>query len=112
MPAITSQHSEESIESLDLFIETGSSSFEEMEDVVPLGTHPNLRPARMKNLTSNPPQSLATKTDWENLSINSLFLHNVGMYIFSCIYANIIIKMASCNIIINYQQFSHYSRKR
>lgn len=42
MAANTSQHSDESSESFDLMMEAGSSSFEEMEDNVPLGTQPYL----------------------------------------------------------------------
>ncbi|XP_052708921.1 uncharacterized protein LOC128183804 [Crassostrea angulata] len=38
MASNTSQHSDESSESLDPMMEAGSSSFEEMEDIVPLDT--------------------------------------------------------------------------
>lgn len=38
----TSQQSDASSESLEIMMEAGSSSFEEMEDIVPLGTQPYL----------------------------------------------------------------------
>lgn len=63
MAANASQHSDESRESLDLMMEAGSSSLEKIEDFVPPGTQPYLFEPR--NLTSNPPQSQQTKTDWE-----------------------------------------------
>lgn len=50
-------------QSLDLMMEAGSSSLEKIEDIVPPGTQPYLFEPR--NLTSNPPQSQQTKTDWE-----------------------------------------------
>lgn len=39
MAANTSHQSDESSESFDLMMEGGSSSFEEMDDIVPLNTH-------------------------------------------------------------------------
>lgn len=75
MAANTSQHSDESSESLDLMMEAGSSSFEEMEDNVPLGTQPYLFEPEASSDEEINQQSSPESTDEDRLG-------NTDWYVF------------------------------